>query len=189
MNAFLMMSPVGIPRAQSSIPPPSGPQPRAVEVLIRSDPRLSALERQMGDVLAAAGRAAAWPGRELLAANQRVWLYTRRQCLAAADPIRCLAELYARRIADVSSKAGLPAARPPIRLRCDGDPPLGFTITYYATDPGTLVAEHRGEMIVMLQQLTASGVRYTWSAASYSEHQGVSWIAWPGQPRPLRCVR
>jgi Membrane-bound lysozyme-inhibitor of c-type lysozyme len=100
--------------------------------------------------------------------------------VAAAGPVQASAH---------ASTVGLPPARPPVRFRCDGDPPLAFTITYYATDPGTLVAERRGRRIVMTQQPMASGVRYTAAGASFAEHQGVAWITWPGQPRPLRCVR
>jgi hypothetical protein len=41
----------------------------------------------------------------------------------------------------------------------------------------------------MVQQPMASGIRYAAPGAAYAEHQGVSWITWPGQPRPLRCLR
>jgi uncharacterized protein len=168
--------------------PAQGAQPQAVDPLVRGDARLSALERQMGDVVADAGRTQ-WQGRDRLAADQGLWLHARRECLSAADPKGCLAERYAIRIASVSSAAGLPPARLPFRFRCDGDPPLAFTITYYATDPGTLVAEWRGQRIVVVQQPMASGVRYTAAGASYAEHQGIASITWPGQPRPLRCVQ
>jgi hypothetical protein len=80
-------------------------------------------------------------------------------------------------------------AHPPVRLRCDGDPPLAFTIIYYDTNPATLVADRHGHKIEMIQQPMASGIRYTAAGASYSEHQGVSWIIWPGHAKALRCVR
>jgi uncharacterized protein len=163
-------------------------QSRNVEFLIRQDAALSALDRQLGDVVANAGRAS-WSGRGQLPREQQKWMSTRGQCLGATDPKACLANLYVTRIASLSSQAGLPPALPPVRLRCDGDPPLGFTIAYYATTPGTLVAQRRDQKIVMIQQMMASGIRYTAANASYAEHQGVSWITWPGQPRPLRCVR
>jgi len=174
--------------AQISLPVSTGAQRQGVDLLVRGDARLSALERQLGDVVADAG-STQWQGRDRLAAEQQAWVDARRQCLSAADPKRCLADRYAIRIASVSSAAGLPPARLPFRWRCDGDPPLAFTITYYATDPGTLVAERRGQRIVMVQQPTASGVRYTATGASYAEHQGVASINWPGQPHALRCVR
>jgi uncharacterized protein len=163
-------------------------KPRDVDLLVRQDAALSALDRQLGGAVANARRRP-WPRRRQLALDQRRWMSSRGQCLSDPDPKGCLANLYAARIAQLSSDAGLPPARPPIRFRCDGDPPLGFTITYYATNPGTLVAERRGQKIVMVQQPMASGIRYTAANASYGEHQGVSWITWPGQPRALRCVR
>jgi len=162
--------------------------PRDVDLLVRQDAALSALDRQLGDAVADARRTP-WAGRRQLSLRQQRWRSSRGQCLSDRDPKACLANLYVTRIAQLSSDAGLPPARPPFRFRCDGDPPLGFTITYYATNPGTLVAERRGQKIVMVQQPMASGIRYTAANASYAEHQGVSWITWPGQPRPLRCVR
>jgi uncharacterized protein len=163
-------------------------QPRNVDLLVQQDAALSALDRQLGDAVADAGRTP-WPGRGQLAGDQRRWMSSRGQCLSTADPRGCLANLYVTRIAQLSSDAGLPPARLPFRFRCDGDPPLGFTITYYATNPSTLVAQRRDRKIVMVQQPMASGIRYAAPGATYAEHQGVSWITWPGQPRPLRCLR
>lgn len=162
-------------------------QPRNIDLLVRQDAALSALDRHLGDAVADAGRTP-WPGRRQLAGDQQRWMSSRGHCLSDADPRGCLTNLYVTRIASLSSDAGLPPARPSFRVRCDGDPPLSFTITYYATNPGTLVAEHRGRKIVMVQQLMASGIRYAAQGASYAEHQGVSWIIWPAQPRPLRCL-
>ena len=163
-------------------------QPRSVDQLVRSDAGLSALARQLADTLIKARRTP-WPSRGQLPGDQRRWMDSRGQCLSDANPKGCLANLYVTRIAQLSSDAGLPPARPPIRLRCDGDPPFGFTITYYATNPQTLVAERRGQKIVMVQQPMGSGIRFAAARASYGEHQGVSWITWPGQPRTLRCAR
>jgi uncharacterized protein len=163
-------------------------QPRNVDLLVRQDAALSALDRQLADTLIDARRTP-WPNRGQLPVDQHRWLSSRGQCLSNADPKGCLANLYATRIAQLSSDAGLPPARPPYRLRCDGDPPLGFTITYYATNPSTLVAQRRDQKIAMVQQPMGSGIRYTAANATYAEHQGVSWITWPGQARPLRCVQ
>src|ERR1700758_2337684 len=132
-------------------------QPRSVDQLVRSDAGLSALDRQLADTLIKARRPPC-PSRGQLPGDQRRWMDSRGQCLSDANPKGCLANLYVTRITQLSSDAGLPPARPPIRLRCDGDPPFGFTITYYATNPQTLVAERRGQKIVMVQQPMGSGI-------------------------------
>lgn len=79
-------------------------------------------------------------------------------------------------------------ALPPVGFRCDGDPPVAFTITFYQTHPAMLVAERRGQRIIMTQQVTASGILYKGIDSEYAEHQGEARIVWPGQPMPLRCT-
>lgn len=158
----------------------------AVDALVRSDARLAALDRQLSDVVAWAARPAS-AGHAALHARQAAWSENRRACLSDADPVACLADRYAVRIATVSAASGWPPARPPILMRCRDGKPLTFVIAYWATDPSTLTAQHRGLRIAMVQQPSGSGVRYAGDGAAYAEHQGEAQITWPGHSEPLAC--
>jgi hypothetical protein len=72
-----------------------------VEVLICSDPTLSALDDQLDASYKAADAGRALPA---LHEEQRTWLAQRARCGDAA----CLADLYRRRIADLSASVGAP---------------------------------------------------------------------------------
>ena len=158
-----------------------------IEILIRDNPQLVALDSELSAKLRAA---LGTPGTDVAKVDQgqRDWLHGRQQCLANSDPTACLAGQYSRRIAEVSAGYGLGPAMPPVWFRCDGDPPLGFKITFYKSGVGSLVAERHGTRVVMVQDPTASGIRYSGDGSEFAEHQGIARIIWPGLPGALRCT-
>ncbi|WP_174296284.1 MliC family protein [Sphingomonas bacterium] len=141
----------------------------AVDQPVGSDAHLGQLDRQLGDVVGHAAQMTAAKSARVVAA-QTAWREHRRDCLDTGDTRQCLAERYALRIAVVAAASGWPPARPPIGLRCAGDPPRGFSINYFATEPSTVVVQRRDERIAMVQQPTGSGIRYEGGGGVYSEH-------------------
>lgn len=102
--------------------------------------------------------------------------------------IVCIVAMHCSVPADSNDLSRPVQAQPPVRFRCDGDPPLAFTVTFDDREPGSVVVEHHGRRITMQQQPMASGIRYTADEASYSEHQGEARITWPGLRPALRCL-
>jgi uncharacterized protein len=162
--------------------------PGSIEALICSDAALSALDRRLADVFAAAAKKAANERPPVLRAEQRGWVKGRDECWKSTDRRACVEESYLRRIAELQARYRLVTAIGPVTFACDGDRRNEIVVTFFRTDPPTLIAERGDSVSLMYQVRSASGTKYQGRNESLWEHQGVAQVAWGKGAPEMRCV-
>lgn len=174
---------------------PDGPafdcsQPSAlssIEVRICEDEWLSALDRKMTAVYAAAQQKTVNQHPPALAAEQRGWIKGRNDCWKDEHPIDCAGEMYERRIAELQARYQLIAGAGPITFVCDGDPAKQVVITFYRTNPATLVAEFGDAVALMYQVPDIHGLRYEGRNELFWKQRDGTTIRWGYEAPPMRC--
>src|SRR5574337_303798 len=156
----------------------------SIEALVCSDAELSALDRKLAEVYAAAARKAVNDHPPLFAAEQRGWVKGRNDCWRSQDVRPCVATEYRRRIAELQARYRLVPGTGPVRFICGGDPTNEVIATFFQTDPPTLIAERGDSVSRMYQERSASGARYRGRNESLWEHQGEARVVW-GYQAPL----
>jgi len=161
--------------------------PGSIEALICDDRALSALDRELSGVYAAASEKAANEHPPTLQAEQRGWIKGRNECWKSGDKRQCVADAYRRRIAEIQARYRLVEAIGPVAYVCDGNRANEVIVTFFQTQPPTLIAEHGDSVSLMYQQPSASGIRYQGRNESFREHQGVARITWGYGTPEMRC--
>lgn len=160
----------------------------SIEATVCSDGELSALDRNLASVYAAAARKAVDEHPPVLKAEQRGWIKSRDDCWKSKDRRSCVRDEYRLRIAELQARYRLVASRGPFRFVCDGNPVNEVITTFFATDPGTLIAERGDSVSLMYQQPSASGARYQGRNETFWEHQGVATITWGYGGPEMHCT-
>jgi uncharacterized protein len=181
--------------AAAAAPLPSGPsfdcrkvKPGSIEAMICGDAELSELDRKLAGVYAAATAKAKNEHPPVLRAEQRGWVKGRNDCWKSAGQRSCVRDEYVRRIAELQARYRLVPSRGPFTFLCEGSPPSEVTVTYFATEPSTMIAERGDSVSLMFQQVAASGAKYQGRNESFWEHQGTATITWGYGAPELRCT-
>ncbi len=141
-------------------------RPGSSEALICADPALSALDRQLADVYAAARKKAANQKPPVLQAEQRGWVKGRDDCWKAQQggQAACIRGAYVDRIVELQARYRLVAAEGPVFLACDGNPANEVVVTTFRTQPPTLIAERGDQSSLMVRQAGESLVTWGYQA-------------------------
>lgn len=161
--------------------------PGSIEALICGDAELSALDRKLAGVYAAATDKAANERPPLLKAEQRGWVKGRDDCWKSDDKRACVREEYRRRIAELQARYRLLPGTGPVIYRCTGGTGGEVIATFFATDPPTLIAERGDDTSLMYQQPSASGARYQGRNETFWEHQGEARVTWGYEAPEMIC--
>ena len=161
----------------------------SIEALVCADPGLVQLDQRLAATYAQAARLARRQRPNLLPAEQRGWIKGRNDCWKDSDRRACVEHAYLRRHAELQARYRLVPGSAPVRFACDGEARNAVIVTYFATEPATLLAERGDQTALMFQQPMASGTSYLGRNERFSEHQGVVSITWGVDARPMRCVR
>jgi uncharacterized protein len=161
----------------------------SIAAMICADEELSALDRQLSVVFSQASKRAKTEQPPLLQTEQRGWIKGRDDCWKDADKRECVDEAYTRRIAELQARYRLVASNGPVRFVCDGDPANEVVVTFYETDPPTLIAERGDSVSVMYLRRSASGSKYQGGNESFWEHQGQATIVWGFEVPEMTCER
>lgn len=159
----------------------------SIEALVCQSDELSALDRQLADVYAAASKKAANEQPPMLKAEQRGWIKGRDDCWKAEDKPLCVSDSYRQRIAELQARYALLPATGPVFYSCDGIAAKEVVATFYPTDPASVVVEFGDSTSLMLQQVAASGSRYQGRNESFWEHQGKAVVVWGYQAPEMQC--
>ena len=92
----------------------------SIEALICQDDQLSALDRMMAAVFAAATKKASNEHPPVLKAEQRGWIKGRNDCWKSDDKRQCIQQSYKLRIAELQARYRLVRATKPVSYVCDG---------------------------------------------------------------------
>jgi uncharacterized protein len=163
-------------------------EPKSIEAMICGEAELAALDRQLAGVYAAASAKAQNERPPTLRAEQRGWVKGRNDCWKSADPRDCVKSEYVRRIAELQARYRLVPSRGPFAFACDGNAANEVVVTYFATEPSTMIAERGDSVSLMFQQPAASGAKYQGRNESFWEHQGVATITWGYGAPEMRCT-
>lgn len=163
-------------------------KPGSIEAMICGDAELSALDRTLAGVYAAATTKAKNEHPPVLRAEQRGWVKGRNDCWKSAEQRGCVRDEYVRRIAELQARYRLVPSRGPFAFACDGSQANEVIVTYFATEPPTMIAERGDSVSLMFQQVAASGAKYQGRNESFWEHQGVATITWGYGAPEMRCT-
>jgi uncharacterized protein len=161
----------------------------SIEEMICQDAALSALDRKLAEVFAAASAKAANEHPPVLKAEQRGWIKGRDDCWKSDDKRACVQTEYERRIAELQARYRLVPSKGPFAWACDGNPANEVVITFFETDPPTAIAERGDSTSMMYAAPSGSGARYVGRNESYWEHQGTATIQWGYEAPEMKCTK
>ena len=96
---------------------------------------------------------------------------------------------YQRRIAELQARYRLVLETGPVFYQCEGSPASEVSVTFFETDPPTLIAERGDSISLMYQQPSDSGVKYLGRNESLGEHQTETCITWGYGMLESHCKR
>ncbi|MCG9698207.1 MliC family protein [Shewanella sp. Isolate11] len=204
MNRYLLLlvsASLSLPGCATEVPQPkpqvqpslsasydcSQPGLSSAETLICSDPQLVKLDNQMAKVYAQATEKAQNEHPSSLAAMQRGWIKGRNECWKSTEPKQCISDSYTQRITELQAKYRLVNHSEPVYFGCDGNPANEVVVTYFSTEPASLIAEYGDSSSLMTLQPSASGTRYQGRNESFWEHQGEASITWGYNAPEMKC--
>jgi uncharacterized protein len=161
----------------------------SIEAMICADAQLSALDRKLSGVYAAAAKKAANEHPPVLKAEQRGWIKGRNECWKSDDKRKCVQQAYVQRIAELQARYRLVPGIGPARFACDGNPANEVVATFFKTEPPTLIAERGDSVSLMFLQPSGSGARYQGRNETFWEHQGEATITWGYGAPEMRCKK
>jgi uncharacterized protein len=161
----------------------------SIEAIICEDGGLSELDRKLAEVYNAASEKAVNEHPPVLKAEQRGWIKGRNECWKSDDKRRCIEEAYVLRIAELQARYRLVPETGPVFYACDGDPKNEVVVTFFETDPPTLIAERGDQVSLMYLQPSGSGSKYEGRNESLWEHHGEATIVWGYGSPEMRCSR
>lgn len=160
-----------------------------IEEMICRDAQLAELDRKLAEVYAEAARKATNEHPPVLEAEQRGWIKGRNDCWKNGDPRACTEAEYRHRTAELQARYRLVPERGPFWFACDGDPRNEVVVTFFETEPPTLIAERGDQTSLMYRQPSGSGAKYQGRNETFWEHQGEAAIVWGYDAPEMHCVR
>jgi uncharacterized protein len=125
----------------------------------------------------------------VLKAEQRGWVKGRDECWKSGDERRCVEDAYERRIAELQAGYRLVPSTGPVWFSCDGDPANEVVVTFFQTDPPTLIAERGDSVSLMYLQPSGSGSKYQGRNETFWEHGGEALVTWGYGAAEMHCTK
>ena len=162
----------------------------SIEEMVCKDGGLAALDVKLAETYAAASQKAVNEQPPTLKAEQRGWIKGRDDCWKSSDKRGCVEEEYKRRIAELQARYRLISGNGPNTYSCDGDPKNEVIVTFFQTDPPTLIAERGDSVSLMFLQPCASGAKYHGRNESFWEHHNCeALITWGYGAKEMHCKK
>ncbi|GGO79084.1 hypothetical protein GCM10011348_12500 [Marinobacterium nitratireducens] len=159
----------------------------SIEDLVCLDAQLSALDRELASVYGQAAEIAVNEQPPVLKAEQRGWIKGRNECWKREDKHACVESEYRHRIAELQARYRLVSGNGPVFFVCDDQPANEVVVTYFETEPATLIAEYGDSVSLMFVQPSGSGAKYEGRNESFWEHQGEAMITWGFEAPTMKC--
>ena len=161
----------------------------SIEALICADEGLAALDRVMAGVYRQASERATNEHPPVLRAEQRGWIKGRNDCWKSDDVRACVETSYRLRIAELQARYRLVEFTGPVFYACDGDPRNEIVVTFFPTDPPTLVAERGDSVSLMYLEPSASGSKYRGRNETLWVKGAEALITWGYEAPEMRCTQ
>ncbi|MDT3275000.1 MliC family protein [Shewanella sp. SP2S2-4] len=159
----------------------------SIEAMVCKDAGLSQLDNQLAEVYSQALEKAKNEQPPTLKAMQRGWVKGRNECWKSEDKHACIEASYQTRIAELQAQYRLVDMTGPVFYACDGSPANEVVVTYFKTEPATLIAEHGDSTSLMFAQPSGSGAKYQGRNESLWEHQGEAKVVWGFEAPEMTC--
>ncbi|MDQ8021421.1 MAG: lysozyme inhibitor LprI family protein [Moraxellaceae bacterium] len=163
--------------------------PDSIEALVCGDAELSALDRKLAEAYAAATKKAVNEQPPRLRAEQSGWVKGRNDCWKATDKRVCVRDAYQQRIVELQAGYWLVPSNGPVRFTCDGGANDALQVTYFQTDPPSLLAERGVSSSLMVLRRDANGTLYQGRNESMRADDGELRVAWGNGAPVMRCRR
>ncbi|MDY7095451.1 MAG: MliC family protein, partial [Acidobacteriota bacterium] len=164
-------------------------RPGSIEAMVCEDGDLAALDRQLAAVYSAASERAADERPPRLKAEQRGWIKGRDECWKSDDQRTCVQQEYTRRIAELQARYRLVPATGPVFYRCQGQPANEVVVTFFETQPPTLIAERGDSVALMYRQPSEVGAKYQGRNEVLWETGDGARIQWGYGAPEMQCSR
>jgi len=148
---------------------------------------LSAIDRKLAIIYSAAAKKATNEHPPVLKAEQRGWIKGRNECWKNDDKRICVWEEYQHRIAELQARYRLIPGNGPHSFICNGNPANEVVVTFFQTDPPTLIGEYGDSVSIMYLQPSGSGTKYQGRNETFWEHQGEARIVWGYGAPEMNC--
>ena len=163
--------------------------PGSIEAMVCHDNGLSALDRKLAGVYAAAAAKATNEHPPVLKAEQRGWIKGRDECRKREKARDCVEREYKERIAELEARYRLVPGIGPVFYACGGNPANEVIVMFFQTDPQTLIAERGDSVSLMYVQPSGSGARYQGRNETFWEHQGEALVTWGPAAPEMHCTK
>jgi uncharacterized protein len=187
VSLLAVVNVLSVPAAEKSSFNCSQVESGSIADLICRDAELSRLDKKLAGVFAAASGKARNEHPPLLKTEQRVWIMGRDDCWNNDDRRGCVHSRYLERIAELQARYRLVSHTGPFVFACGGNLADEVVVTYFSTEPSTLIAERGGSVSLMTIQPSGSGARYQGRNESFWEHQGEAKISWGHEAPEMIC--
>jgi uncharacterized protein len=161
----------------------------SIEEMVCQSSELSALDRQMAEVYGQALKKAGNEHPAYLTPSQRGWIKGRNDCWKATDIPACVKDNYQQRIVELQARYRLVESRGPVFFQCNGNPADEVVVTFFKTEPSSLIADRGDSTSLMYQSISASGSKYEGQNELFWEHQGKATIRWGFEAPEMQCVK
>jgi uncharacterized protein len=125
----------------------------------------------------------------VLKVEQRGWIKGRDDCWKSDDERGCVQTEYRRRIAELQARYRLVSHRGPVRFVCGANPADELLVTFFETDPRTLIAERGDRSSLMYLQPSGSGTKYQGRNEAFWEHRGEALVTWGHGAAEMHCKK
>jgi len=159
----------------------------SIDEMICRDDQVAAMDRKLAEVYAAASKKALNEHPPVLRAGQRGWIKGRDECWKADSKRQCVEEAYRQRTAELQAQYRLVPATGPVFYACEGNRSNEVVVTFFQTDPPTLIAERGDQVSLMYREASRSGARYRGRNESFWEYEGEALITWGYGGPEMRC--
>jgi uncharacterized protein len=157
----------------------------SIEALVCADEGLAALDRKLAGAYAAALAKATREVPPTLKVEQRGWIKGRDDCWKSPDQRACVESAYVSRIAELQARYRLVPATGPVTYTCSG-PADEVVVSYFPTEPPTLIAERGDSVSLMYRQPDGS---YQGRNETLTGRDRDVLVTWGFQAPQLRCRR
>lgn len=107
----------------------------------------------------------------------------------ADDKRTCVQDAYQLRIAELQDRYRLVQENGPFRFICDENPVNEVIVTFFKTEPPTLIAERGDSVSLMYLQPSGSGAKYQGRNETFWEHQAEASITWGYGAPQMHCTK
>lgn len=159
----------------------------SIEEIICNNESLSAMDVTLSEVYKQAEKKAQNEHPPVLKAEQRGWIKGRNECWKSDDKEKCIEDSYMTRIAELQARYRLVKSTGPFFYGCDGNPANEIVMTFYETDPPTLIAERGDSVSLMYLQPSGSGSKYQGRNESVWIKGNDATVTWGFEAPEMKC--